>query len=203
MSAIAEIHGRQVLDSRGNPTVEVEVTLVDGSFGRAAVPSGASTGAHEAWELRDGDKKVLSGQGRRPSRRQREQEDRAGTRGPGRAGPGRPGPQDDRDGRHAEQEEPRRQRHPGRVPGRRQSRREFHQPAPVPLFGRLQCPRAAGPDDEHRQWRPACRQLGGRPGIHGHAAGVRPVQRCVAVRRRSVPQPEKGAQFPEAEHVRR
>ncbi len=63
MSAIAEIHGRQVLDSRGNPTVEVEVTLVDGSFGRAAVPSGASTGAHEAWELRDGDKKVFLGKG--------------------------------------------------------------------------------------------------------------------------------------------
>jgi len=51
------------LDSRGNPTVEVEVTLIDGSFGRAAVPSGASTGAHEAWELRDGDKKVYLGKG--------------------------------------------------------------------------------------------------------------------------------------------
>ena len=63
MSAIAEIHGRQVLDSRGNPTVEVEVTLIDGSFGRAVVPSGASTGAHEAWELRDGDKSVFLGKG--------------------------------------------------------------------------------------------------------------------------------------------
>ena len=55
MSYIASIHGRQVLDSRGNPTVEVDVTLSDGSFGRAAVPSGASTGIHEAWELRDKD----------------------------------------------------------------------------------------------------------------------------------------------------
>ncbi|MCA9123982.1 MAG: phosphopyruvate hydratase [Planctomycetaceae bacterium] len=54
MSIIGAIHGRQILDSRGNPTVEVEVSLTDGSFGRAAVPSGASTGAHEAWELRDG-----------------------------------------------------------------------------------------------------------------------------------------------------
>jgi enolase len=61
MSTIAEIHGRQILDSRGNPTIEVEVALVDGSFGRAAVPSGASTGAHEAWELRDGDKQVYLG----------------------------------------------------------------------------------------------------------------------------------------------
>ncbi len=54
MTAIIDVHGREILDSRGNPTVEVEVTLEDGSFGRAAVPSGASTGAHEAHELRDG-----------------------------------------------------------------------------------------------------------------------------------------------------
>jgi enolase 1/2/3 len=63
MSLIANIHGRQVLDSRGNPTVEVEVTLSDGSFGRASVPSGASTGDYEAWELRDDDKGVYGGKG--------------------------------------------------------------------------------------------------------------------------------------------
>jgi enolase len=63
MSTIADIHGRQILDSRGNPTVEVEVILADGSFGRAAVPSGASTGAHEAWELRDVDAKAFLGKG--------------------------------------------------------------------------------------------------------------------------------------------
>ncbi len=55
MQTIKHIHGREILDSRGNPTVEVEVTLADGSFGRAAVPSGASTGSHEAVELRDGE----------------------------------------------------------------------------------------------------------------------------------------------------
>src|SRR4030095_4870176 len=60
---IAAVHGRQILDSRGNPTIEVEVTLSEGSFGRAAVPSGASTGVHEAWELRDGDKGVYLGKG--------------------------------------------------------------------------------------------------------------------------------------------
>ena len=54
MTAIAEVHARQILDSRGNPTVEVDVRLESGAFGRAAVPSGASTGAHEAVELRDG-----------------------------------------------------------------------------------------------------------------------------------------------------
>ncbi len=63
MSLIVSVHGRQILDSRGNPTVEVEVQLSDGAFGRAAVPSGASTGAHEAWELRDGDKSVYLGKG--------------------------------------------------------------------------------------------------------------------------------------------
>jgi enolase len=63
MSLIANVHGRQILDSRGNPTIEVEVTLSDGSFGRAAVPSGASTGVHEAWELRDGNKSVYLGKG--------------------------------------------------------------------------------------------------------------------------------------------
>ncbi len=63
MSAIVEIVGREILDSRGNPTVEVDVTLESGAFGRAAVPSGASTGAHEAAELRDGDKSRYGGKG--------------------------------------------------------------------------------------------------------------------------------------------
>jgi len=63
MTAIVDIHARQILDSRGNPTVEVDVTLEDGSMGRAAVPSGASTGVHEAVELRDGDKGRWGGKG--------------------------------------------------------------------------------------------------------------------------------------------
>ena len=63
MTAIIDIHGREILDSRGNPTVEVDVLLDDGSFGRAAVPSGASTGAHEAVELRDGDTARYLGKG--------------------------------------------------------------------------------------------------------------------------------------------
>jgi enolase len=63
MTAIIDIHAREILDSRGNPTVEVDVLLDDGSFGRAAVPSGASTGAHEAVELRDGDMSRYLGKG--------------------------------------------------------------------------------------------------------------------------------------------
>ncbi len=63
MTAIVDIIAREILDSRGNPTVEVDVVLEDGSMGRAAVPSGASTGAHEAVELRDGDKSRYGGKG--------------------------------------------------------------------------------------------------------------------------------------------
>jgi enolase len=63
MTAILDIHARQIIDSRGNPTVEVDVSLEDGGFGRAAVPSGASTGAYEAVEKRDGDKKKFLGKG--------------------------------------------------------------------------------------------------------------------------------------------
>ncbi|MBR6355374.1 MAG: phosphopyruvate hydratase, partial [Alphaproteobacteria bacterium] len=63
MSAIVDIHAREILDSRGTPTVEAEVVLQSGAFGRAAVPSGASTGVHEAVELRDGDKARFGGKG--------------------------------------------------------------------------------------------------------------------------------------------
>jgi len=63
MMTIENVDAREILDSRGNPTVEVEVTLMDGTRGRAAVPSGASTGAHEAIELRDGDAERYGGKG--------------------------------------------------------------------------------------------------------------------------------------------
>jgi enolase len=63
VTEITGIAAREILDSRGNPTVEVDVRLADGTMGRAAVPSGASTGAHEAVELRDGDRKRFQGKG--------------------------------------------------------------------------------------------------------------------------------------------
>ncbi|MGH7754377.1 MAG: phosphopyruvate hydratase, partial [Gemmatimonadales bacterium] len=63
MCTIIQVHAREILDSRGNPTVETEVTLSSGATGRAAVPSGASTGEHEAVELRDGDPKRFLGKG--------------------------------------------------------------------------------------------------------------------------------------------
>ena len=64
LTIISDIRARQILDSRGNPTVEVDVELTGGAVGRAIVPSGASTGEHEAWELRDGEKDKYLGKGR-------------------------------------------------------------------------------------------------------------------------------------------
>ena len=88
MTAIIDIHARQILDSRGNPTVEVDVLLEDGSFGRAAVPSGASTGAHEAVEQRDGDKTRWLGKGVRQGGRRGQRRDRRGGARHRRRGPG-------------------------------------------------------------------------------------------------------------------
>jgi enolase len=81
MSQIAEIHGREILDSRGNPTVEADVILDDGTMGRAAVPSGASTGEHEAVELRDGDTDRYGGKGVRHAVRNVEEQIAPGLRG--------------------------------------------------------------------------------------------------------------------------
>ena len=87
---ITDVIGREILDSRGNPTVEVEVWLENDVMGRAAVPSGASTGVHEALELRDGDKGRYRRQGRAEGRRERQRRDRRRAVRHGRAGPGRP-----------------------------------------------------------------------------------------------------------------
>ena len=77
MSKIHDIQAREILDSRGNPTVEVDVTLECGAAGRAAVPSGASTGEHEAIELRDGDKKRFLGKGVQQGRQKRHRQNPA------------------------------------------------------------------------------------------------------------------------------
>src|SRR3954468_23251625 len=128
MTAIETIHARQILDSRGNPTVEVEVVLESGARGRAAVPSGASTGVHEAVELRDGGDAyggkgaatagadgvgaTAQGGAGRAARRERRRRDRRGGARPRRRRPGRPGRHADRPRRDAEQEAARRERDP-------------------------------------------------------------------------------------------
>ena len=168
MTAIADIIGRQILDSRGNPTVEVDVVLEDGSLGRAGVPSGASTGAHEAHELRDGGDawlgkgvaqavEAVNGeifdalQGMEAEEQRRIDETLImldGTR---------------------EQKPPGRQRHSRRVARGCEGRGRSLGPAALSISGRRQCARAAGADDEHHQWRRPCRQRARFPGIHDHA----------------------------------
>ena len=97
-TSIANIHAREILDSRGNPTVEVDVDLEGGARGRAAVPSGASTGEHEAWELRDGDKKRYGGKGVLRAVDERERQNRSGFEGTRCSRSGEDRPQDDRNG---------------------------------------------------------------------------------------------------------
>ena len=119
---ITKVHGREILDSRGNPTVEVDITLEGGAFGRAAVPSGASTGEREALELRDGDKGRYLGKGVLKAVSHINGEIAA-------AVVGRDQDQrslddaDDRARRHADQEPPRRQRAARRIDGVRARRR--------------------------------------------------------------------------------
>ena len=119
LTIIELIDAREILDSRGNPTVEVDVVLDDGSVGRAAVPSGASTGAHEAVELRDGDKARYGGKGVLTAVAQRHRPHRARAARPGRGRPGRHRRAAHRPRRHAEQGRARRERDPRRLAGLR------------------------------------------------------------------------------------
>ena len=169
MTAIVDIIGREILDSRGNPTVEVDVVLEDGSRGRAGVPSGASTGAHEAVELRDGDKKRYLGKGVRKAVEAVNGEifdavggmdaeaqvkiDETmialdGTPNKGRLGA-------------------------NAILGVSLAVAKAAAAAnKLPLYryvGGTVGAAPAGADDEHRQWRRACRQSDRLPGIHDHA----------------------------------
>ena len=143
MSQIETVHARQILDSRGNPTVEVELALRSGATGRAAVPSGASTGEFEATELRDGGDAYL-GKGVTQAVAQRQRRDRRGDRRARRARPGGPRRGADRARRHAEQEPPRRERDPRRLARRGARRGRGGGPAAVALprrrVGARSCP---------------------------------------------------------------
>ena len=168
MSIILDVYGREVLDSRGNPTVEVEVILDDGAMGRAIVPSGASTGAFEAVELRDGDKDRYLGKGvlnavdfvnteiadvlyDMDATDQRAIDEAMieadGTENKGKFG------------------------------------------ANAILGASLAVARA---DDEHPQRRRACRQQRRLPGVHDHARGRRHLRRGPALVLRDLPHPQEG-----------
>lgn len=158
MSDILDVYGREVLDSRGNPTVEVEVVLEDGSFGRAMVPSGASTGAFEACELRDGDKGRYLGKGVSQAVEHVNNEcanavvglDAFDQRAVDAALIAADGtPNKTKLGANAI---------PGRVAGRCPRRCRVGGPVAVPVHGRRQRPSAAHAHDEHPQRRRACRQ---------------------------------------------
>ncbi len=140
MTAITDIIGREILDSRGNPTVEVDVVLEDGSKGRAAVPSGASTGAHEAVELRDGDKARYGGKGVLEGGRCGQRRDLRRTRRHGGRGAGQDRRNADRARRHAEQRPARRQRHSRRVARGRQGSGHRQAGAALPLRRRHRRP---------------------------------------------------------------
>ena len=119
MAKLKALKARQVLDSRGRPTVEVDAVASTGAVGRAIVPSGASTGRHEALELRDADNPRYRRAERRTGRRQRDARNRAGRPGYRSGRSIRPRRQADRARRHAEQEPARGQRPARRFPGRR------------------------------------------------------------------------------------
>ncbi len=200
MTAITDIHAREILDSRGNPTVEVEVTLESGAIGRAAVPSGASTGAHEAVELRDGDKARYGGKGVLKAVEAVNGEIFDALSGFDAADQLAARPHHDRARRHAEQGAARRQRHPRREPRRGQGGGGRSGPAALSLCRRPACAHLAGADDEHRQWRRSCRQPDRHPGIHDHAGGGAEPRRRGALGRRDLPRAEEAAEGCRPQH---
>ncbi len=169
MAGIIKVMGREILDSRGNPTVEADVILDDGSMGRAAVPSGASTGVHEAVELRDGDKKRYLGKGTRKAAQHVSKEIAKAITGHGSLAAGRNRFKDDQAGRHKEQGAPRCERDPCRLDGSGAGSCPVTEDAAVPVSRRGVCVSASCPDDEHPQRRRAFGQLRGLSGIHGRS----------------------------------
>ncbi len=203
MTAIVDIVAREILDSRGNPTIEVDVILEDGSMGRAAVPSGASTGAHEAVELRDGDKARYGGKGvhKACDSVNRDIFDAIGGF-------------DAEDQVHIDEtmialdgtpnkSQARRQRAARRVAGDRQGRGRRRRPAALPLCRRHAGARPAAADDEHHQRRRARRQPDRLPGIHDPAGRRVLVLGGGALRRRGVPRAEERAEEGRPQHQRR
>ena len=137
---VTRVHARQVLDSRGNPTVEVEVELDSGALGRAAVPSGASTGQFEAVELRDGDNTVYLGKGVLKAVENVEREIGPALTGADAGDQARRRPSAAGARRHAQQVAPRRERGARRLAGGRQGRRRRGRSAPLPLDRRARRP---------------------------------------------------------------
>ena len=176
-STIVDIRARQILDSRGNPTIEVDVELADGSFGRAAVPSGASTGIHEAWELRDDDKTKYLGKGVTKAVENvngKLSDELCGMNALDQVA---------LDQRMIELDGTENKKDLGANAILGVSLAAAHAAADhcgLPLFrylGGVGARHRAGPHDEHPQRRLPRRQRRRRAGVHGHAAGLRVLQR--------------------------
>ena len=203
MTEIVSITAREILDSRGNPTVEADVTLSGGAKGRAAVPSGASTGEHEAVELRDGDKEHYMGKGVLNA-----VENVESILAPELAG------LDASNQRLLDstmiaidgtenKSKPRRQRHPGRLHGRRPRLCQRPQAAALPLPRRSQRLPPAHPHDEHPQRRQPRRLQRRLPGVHGHARRRGDLLRRTPLGRRDLPHSQGRSQEEGLQHRRR
>ncbi len=180
MTKIQNIEAREIFDSRGNPTVEADVTLECGAAGRAAVPSGASTGEHEAIELRDGDKKRLLGKGVQKALKNVTEKILTALRGVDSVYQFRV----DRtmlelDGTETKSKA-RRERDFGRFAGERQGRRRGAEFAAVQISRRAEREGPAGPDGECHQRRRALGCTDRFPGIHDYAPGFTHLQRRAA-----------------------
>ena len=202
LSQIETVHARQILDSRGNPTVEVELALRSGAQGRAAVPSGASTGEFEATELRDGGDAWL-GKGVTQAVANVNGEIAEAVAGRDALDQAGLDARADRARRHAEQEPARRQRDPRRLAGRGARGRGGGGPAALALPRRRGGADPAGADDERAQRRRARRQLGRLPGVHGRPGRRGAVQRRAADGRRGVPPPQAAPARPRPRRRRR
>ena len=202
MSEITYVHAREVLDSRGNPTVEVEVQLESGMSGTAIVPSGASTGVHEALELRDGDKQRYGGKGVLKAVDNVNDEiadeligvdandqvaidlfmlELDGTENKSKLGANAI-------------------LAVSLAVAKAAAARP--RPAPLPLPGRRQRARPAGAHDEHPQRRQACGQQHRLPGVHGHAGGRGQLPRGAALGFGNLPEPQESAPRRRLQHQR-
>ncbi len=194
MTEIVSIKAREILDSRGNPTVEADVLLSGGAMGRAAVPSGASTGEHEAVELRDGDTAHYLGKGVLNAVENVESILAPELQGMDASNQRLLDGDDDLDRRDREQVEAGRECDSCGVHGGRAGECECVEAAAVPLPGRGECVHSADADDEHFEWRKPCGLECGLPGVHGDAGGRGDVFGCAALGDRGLPYAEGRAE---------
>ena len=203
MAEIVDVHAREILDSRGNPTLEVEVHLDSGAEGRAAVPSGASTGSAEALELRDDDRRRFGGKGVLQAVRNVERVIAPEMKGMDAAEQALDRPRALPARRHAAEGDPGGERHPRRVARVRPRRRRRPRAPPLPVPRRAERADAAGPAHERDQRGGPRRQPARRPGVHAGSGRAPVVRRGAPGGVRDLPRPEAAPAGAEARDRRR